>query len=136
MRGPTHFRRTTPMKIYLAAMAASLMFAGYAGAANGCGGGEKSEACEAACSAAEAKQVAKSDACAAACDAAGKTCPAGATEVVKGGASADNVATGYSLGQRVPDFQLDDATGKSHSLSDFKDGITVLVFYNQECPYV
>ncbi len=56
--------------------------------------------------------------------------------MVKGGGADDNVAMGYGLGQKVPNFELSDTKGNSHSLADYKGEIVVLTFYNQDCPYV
>lgn len=73
----------------------------------------------------------------AACCSAKQMVDAGANvSMGKGGSAADNVAEGYGLGQRVPDFKLTDASGKEFSLADTKGKVTVLVFYNQSCPYV
>lgn len=38
------------------------------------------------------------------------------------------------VGEAAPDFTLDDANGKSHSLSDYKGKIVVLQWINPECP--
>ena len=36
----------------------------------------------------------------------------------------------------APSFELKDSTGKTHSLSDYKDKIVVLEFVNYSCPFV
>lgn len=60
-----------------------------------------------------------------------------AVEMDKGGAAKDNVAEGYKVGQKVPNFSLKDSAGKEHSLADLnKDKVVALVFYNQSCPFV
>jgi peroxiredoxin len=41
-----------------------------------------------------------------------------------------------TLGQSVPDFTLQGADGKSHSLSDYKGKFVVLEWTNPECPFV
>jgi peroxiredoxin len=40
------------------------------------------------------------------------------------------------LGQAVPDFTLQGADGKSHSLSDYKGKFVVLEWTNPQCPFV
>ena len=40
------------------------------------------------------------------------------------------------LGKPAPDFSLPDASGKAVHLSDFKDKIVVLEWYNPECHFV
>jgi peroxiredoxin len=41
-----------------------------------------------------------------------------------------------TLGQATPDFTLQGADGKSHSLSDYKGKFVVLEWTNPECPFV
>jgi peroxiredoxin len=41
-----------------------------------------------------------------------------------------------TLGQAVPDFTLQGADGKSHSLSDYKGKFIVLEWTNPQCPFV
>ncbi len=48
-------------------------------------------------------------------------------------ARADDSAT---LGQKVPDFTLQGADGKDHSLSDYKGKFVVLEWTNPDCPFV
>ncbi|MCC6545538.1 redoxin domain-containing protein [Candidatus Sumerlaeota bacterium] len=80
--------------------------------------------CQTACSAAAAEKLACAD-------------NGAAVEMDKGGAAKDNVAEGYKLGQKVPNFTLKDTEGKEHSLADLnKDKVVVLVFFNQSCPFV
>jgi len=38
--------------------------------------------------------------------------------------------------KNAPSFELKDSTGKTHSLSDYKDKIVVLEFVNYSCPFV
>jgi len=76
------------------------------------------------------KKVADAGSCASAC--ADKE----SMTMAKGGAAEDNTVSGYSLGQKVPEFTLSEASGKEHKLSDFAGKPVVLVFYNQNCPYV
>jgi peroxiredoxin len=45
-------------------------------------------------------------------------------------------AADATLGQSVPDFTLQGADGKSHSLSDYKGKFVVLEWTNPECPFV
>src|ERR1043166_2316719 len=40
------------------------------------------------------------------------------------------------VGSAAPDFSLPDATGKTHSLSDYKGKYVVLEWFNPECPFV
>ncbi len=47
----------------------------------------------------------------------------------------DAAPTVAEVGKKAPDFTLNDTTGKSHSLSDFKGKIVVLQWINPECPY-
>ncbi|CAN5475957.1 hypothetical protein BH09SUM1_BH09SUM1_09850 [soil metagenome] len=55
--------------------------------------------------------------------------------MAKGGADkADK--NGRMVGDHVENFTLTDGAGKSHSLSDYKDKVAVLIFYNQSCPFV
>ncbi|MBI1289933.1 redoxin domain-containing protein [bacterium] len=102
----------------VAVLAASMMvgFATLATAGEGCGD--------------KAEKVGMSGSCASACAAGEKA------NLAKGGADKSTTVEGYGLGQKVPNFTLADASGKSHSLSDFSGPATVLVFYNQNCPYV
>lgn len=109
------------MKKMFAAVAAVAMlgFAAVATADSGCG--------------AKAEGVAMKDgSCAAARGSAEKT------GLAKGGADKTNTVEGYALGQKVPSFMLSDANGKSYSLAETTAAAsaTVLVFYNQNCPYV
>jgi hypothetical protein len=46
---------------------------------------------------------------------------------------AANLAT---LGEKVPDFTLQGADGKQHSLSDYKGKFVVLEWTNPDCPFV
>jgi peroxiredoxin len=48
-------------------------------------------------------------------------------------ARADGNAT---LGQKVPDFTLQGADGKSHSLAEYKGKFVVLEWTNPDCPFV
>lgn len=48
----------------------------------------------------------------------------------------DAYAESALLGKPAPDFSLSDASGKMVHLSDFKDKIVVLEWYNPECPFV
>lgn len=41
-----------------------------------------------------------------------------------------------ALGKPAPDFSLQDQTGKTVSLSDFKGKIVVLEWFNEDCPFV
>jgi peroxiredoxin len=45
-------------------------------------------------------------------------------------------AASATLGQPVPDFTLQGADGKSHSLSEYKGKFVVLEWTNPECPFV
>lgn len=97
--------------------------------------------------AAEAAKISKvstdGESCATACaDKAAKMADASCAEacskgeqVAKGGA-ADAVKAGYAIGEQVPNFTLTDTAGNSYSLDSRKGNVTVLVFYNQACPYV
>ena len=40
------------------------------------------------------------------------------------------------VGQLAPDFTLTNITGQTHSLSDYRGKIVVLVWVNPECPFV
>src|SRR6266699_5243961 len=40
------------------------------------------------------------------------------------------------VGAAAPDFSLPDASGKSHSLSEYKGKYVVLEWFNPECPFV
>src|SRR5437899_10142102 len=40
------------------------------------------------------------------------------------------------VGAAAPDFSLADASGKTHSLSDYKGKYVVLEWFNPECPFV
>jgi peroxiredoxin len=40
------------------------------------------------------------------------------------------------VGSTAPDFSLQDAKGKSHSLADYKGKYVVLEWFNPECPFV
>ncbi len=40
------------------------------------------------------------------------------------------------VGSAAPDFSLQDANGKRHSLSDYKGKYVVLEWFNPECPFV
>src|SRR5438094_4706457 len=40
------------------------------------------------------------------------------------------------VGAAAPDFSLPDASGKSHSLSEYKGKYVVLEWFNSECPFV
>ena len=40
------------------------------------------------------------------------------------------------IGETAPDFTLKDASGKSHSLSDYRGKVVVLEWTNPDCPYV
>lgn len=44
--------------------------------------------------------------------------------------------TTATVGEKAPAFSLNDATGKSHSLSDFKGKYVVLEWVNFGCPFV
>ena len=41
-----------------------------------------------------------------------------------------------TVGNAAPDFSLPDATGKTHSLADFKGKFVVLEWFNEGCPFV
>ena len=41
-----------------------------------------------------------------------------------------------TVGNAAPDFSLPDATGKAHSLADFKGKYVVLEWFNEGCPFV
>ncbi len=43
--------------------------------------------------------------------------------------------TKIDVGQPAPDFELVGADGKKHKLSDYKDKVVVLEWFNFECPY-
>ncbi len=70
------------------------------------------------------------------CDGCAISADAAHDEMVRGGGHDEAAAVGYGLGYRTPDFTLTDTEGKEHSLSDYEDKIVVLVFYNQDCPFV
>src|SRR5881628_4072704 len=40
------------------------------------------------------------------------------------------------VGSAAPDFSLTDASGKTHSLSQYKGKYVVLEWFNPECPFV
>src|SRR3981189_1837630 len=40
------------------------------------------------------------------------------------------------VGGAAPDFSLPDASGKSHSLSEYKGKYVVLEWFNPDCPFV
>lgn len=40
-----------------------------------------------------------------------------------------------AIGGKMPDFQLTDYTGETHSLSDYKGKVVVLEFMSQHCPW-
>jgi len=40
-----------------------------------------------------------------------------------------------TIGKPAPDFQLTSTDGKTHTLSDYKDKIVVLEWFNQDCPF-
>src|SRR3954452_10079363 len=40
------------------------------------------------------------------------------------------------VGSSAPDFSLNDAKGKSHSLGEYKGKYVVLEWFNPECPFV
>src|SRR5881628_4070292 len=40
------------------------------------------------------------------------------------------------VGAAAPDFSLTDASGKTHSLSQYKGKYVVLEWFNPECPFV
>src|SRR5213596_914350 len=40
------------------------------------------------------------------------------------------------VGAAAPDFSLPDASGKTHSLSEYKGKYVVLEWFNPECPFV
>src|SRR5213083_1333691 len=40
------------------------------------------------------------------------------------------------VGAAAPDFSVPDASGKSHSLSEYKGKYVVLEWFNPECPFV
>jgi len=75
--------------------------------------------------------------CATACSSGSVAAAEGvAVGMAKGGAEKGTVTAGYSVGSQVPNFTLSDTTGKSHNLTDFRGKVSVLVFYNQACPFV
>lgn len=41
-----------------------------------------------------------------------------------------------TVGNAAPDFSLPDATGKTHSLADFRGKFVVLEWFNEGCPFV
>lgn len=51
-------------------------------------------------------------------------------------ATAWSHAASATLGQKVPNFTLTGADGKSHSLADYKGKFVVLEWTNPECPFV
>lgn len=40
------------------------------------------------------------------------------------------------IGKKAPDFTLKDASGESHTLSDYEDRFVVLEWLNHDCPFV
>jgi peroxiredoxin len=50
--------------------------------------------------------------------------------------SAGDKAGKLAVGAPAPDFQLKDQDGKTVSLSEFKDKVVVLEWFNDECPFV
>jgi peroxiredoxin len=61
-------------------------------------------------------------------------CAAFAGAIMAGGASA--VLAQAQPGKPAPEFALQDSTGKTVKLSDFKGKTVVLEWTNQDCPYV
>jgi peroxiredoxin len=47
-----------------------------------------------------------------------------------------SLIAGVTVGQQAPDFSLEDASGKTVSLSDFKGKTVVLEWINPGCPFV
>ena len=45
-------------------------------------------------------------------------------------------APAADVGKPAPDFSLQDQTGKTVSLADFKGKVVVLEWFNNECPFV
>ncbi len=41
-----------------------------------------------------------------------------------------------AVGEPAPEFSLEDQTGKTHSLADYKGKVVVLEWFNEDCPYV
>ncbi len=41
-----------------------------------------------------------------------------------------------TVGERAPDFTIQDSYGKEHSLSAYKDKFVVLEWFNHDCPFV
>lgn len=60
----------------------------------------------------------------------GACCPA-----MKGDEVADK-STRAKLGEKAPNFELTDAKGEKHQLSDFKGKVIVLAWTNPDCPYI
>lgn len=56
--------------------------------------------------------------------------------MAKGGAADASVVVGYGLDQKVPNFTLTDTNGKVHNLTDYAGKPVVIVFWNQNCPFV
>lgn len=114
------------MKITLAGLAMALVLAGTT----------TMGWADSACSDKVAAKAAAGGSCASACS-ADKVANAQAEQlgIAKGGAAEDAVK-GYGLDKQVPDFKLNDANGKTVSLSDYSGKPVVLVFYNQACPFV
>src|SRR5688572_18070061 len=50
--------------------------------------------------------------------------------------AADKKADVAAVGQPAPEFSLQDQTGKTVNLSDYKGKIVVLEWFNEECPFV
>jgi peroxiredoxin len=48
----------------------------------------------------------------------------------------DKAGKGATIGAAAPDFSLQDQSGKTVKLSDYKGKIVVLEWFNQGCPYV
>lgn len=49
---------------------------------------------------------------------------------------ANNKASKLAVGSAAPDFALKDQDGKTVTLSEFKDKVVVLEWFNDECPFV
>src|SRR5690606_25007859 len=46
------------------------------------------------------------------------------------------VASAATVGQPAPEFELQDETGKKHTLSQYRGKVVVLEWVNPECPFV
>lgn len=66
-----------------------------------------------------------------------KAAPQENSGMVKGGAAKEEAAPkGVKIGSPAPNFTLKDANGNDFSLASQKGKVAVVVFFNQNCPYV